>query len=187
GDIAYGWQLTIEHGTAGFFRMLFSFSLGLLMFRLVKPGKIKGAFGIAAILLIAFLAMPRMGNENTLWLNGIYDMFCVIVLFPILVYTGISGTLKNKFAIRTCKFLGDISYPLYIVHYPFIYLYIAWVKNEKLPFSQSWYGAIGVMVVSMALAYLSLKHYDEPVRKWISTKLIQLKPQISLFREREKI
>ncbi|MEG1905582.1 MAG: acyltransferase [Bacteroidales bacterium] len=187
GDLAYGWQLTFEQGTAGFFRMLFSFSLGLLLFRLIKPGKIKGAFALAAILLVAFLAMPRIGTENTLWMNGIYEMFCVIVLFPVLVFIGISGTLKSEFSIRACKFLGDISYPLYIVHYPFIYLYIAWVKNEKLPFSESWYGAVGVMVVSIALAYLSLKHYDEPVRKWITAKLAQVKPQVGLVGERENI
>ena len=38
---------------------------------------------------------------------------------------------------RVCKFLGDISYPLYMVHYPFIYLYYAWVKNENLTFTES--------------------------------------------------
>ncbi|MGL4292281.1 MAG: acyltransferase family protein [Bacteroidales bacterium] len=185
GDVGYGWQLTLEHGTAGFIRMLFSFSLGLLMFRLVKPGKIKGAFGMATILLVAFLVMPRIGNENTLWMNGIYDMACIIFLFPLLVYFGISGELKNKFAIRTCNFLGEISYPLYIIHYPFIYLYIAWVKNENLPFSQSWYGAVGVLAISMLLAYLSLKHYDEPLRKWITGKLGKTKRQTVLVTERE--
>ncbi|MEG1615841.1 MAG: acyltransferase [Bacteroidales bacterium] len=187
GDLAYGWQLTFVHGTAGFIRMLFSFSLGLMMFRLVKPGKVKGAFILASVILVAFLVMPRIGNESTLWMNGLYDMFCVTILFPILVYIGISGTLKGELSNRVCKFLGDISYPLYIVHYPFIYLYIAWVKNEKLPFSESWYGAVGVLVVSMAIAYLSLKHYDEPVRKWITAKLAQIKPQVGLIRERENI
>ena len=187
GDIGYGWQLTFKHGMAGFFRMLFSFSLGLLMFRFVKPGKIKGAFGIASLVLILFLVIPRVGDENSLWKNGIYDMFCVAALFPLLVYIGISGKLESNFSKRTCKFLGDISYPLYIVHYPFIYLYIAWVKNENLPFSQSWYGAVGVMVVSMALAYLSLKHYDEPVRKWVTAKLAQAKSRVELAGDGEKV
>ena len=31
-----------------------------------------------------------------------------------------------------CKFLGDISYPIYITHYPLVYTYTAWVCNNKI-------------------------------------------------------
>lgn len=170
GDISYGWQLTEVQGPAGFLRMMFPFSLGLLMFRLVKPGQIKGAFWIASIVLIGLLAMPRIGDENSLWMNGIYEIICIVLVFPGLLYVGLSGTLTAKWSVGLCKFLGDISYPLYIVHYPFIYLYIAWVKNESLPFSQSWPGALAVLFGSMAIAYLSLKYYDVNVRRWLTTR-----------------
>ena len=71
---------------------------------------------------------------------------------------------------RTCSFLGQISYPLYMVHYPFIYLYFAWVKNNELTFIQSLPGALGVVFGSILLAYACLKLYDIPVRKYLTNK-----------------
>lgn len=53
--------------------------------------------------------------------------------------------------------LGDISYPLYMVHYPFIYLYYAWVKNGNLTFAESLPGAVSVVVGSIVLACICLK------------------------------
>ena len=69
------------------------------------------------------------------------------------------------------SFWGDISYPLYLVHYPFIYLYYAWVKHNNLTFGESLPGALALLVGSVVLAYLSLKLYDEPVRKYLSNSL----------------
>ena len=71
--------------------------------------------------------------------------------------------------------MGDISYPLYMVHYPFIYLYYAWVKNENLTFVQSLPGALALVIGSVILAYLCLKLYDEPVRKFLSKYLLRVK------------
>lgn len=104
-------------------------------------------------------------------MNGLYDTVCFAILFPIIVYLGASGKTTDKYTTRVCKFLGDISYPLYMVHYPFIYLYYAWVKNENLTFVQSLPGAAALVIGSILLAYLCLKVYDEPVRKYL-TKMI---------------
>ena len=62
-----------------------------------------------------------------------------------------------------------------MVHYPFIYLYYAWVKNNNLTFVDSLPGAIALFAGSVVLAYLSLKFYDEPVRKFLSKKLLNKK------------
>ncbi len=58
-----------------------------------------------------------------------------------------------------------------MVHYPFIYLYYAWVKNNSLTFAQSLPGAAGVVIGSVALAWVCLKFYDIPVRRWLTGKL----------------
>ena len=76
---------------------------------------------------------------------------------------------------RVCKFLGDISYPLYMVHYPFISLYYAWVKNENLTFTESLPGARARVAGSVILAYLCLKLYDEPVRRFLTDRFLRRK------------
>ncbi|MHB9055644.1 MAG: acyltransferase family protein [Paludibacteraceae bacterium] len=171
GDICVGFSMTEENMIGGTLRLLFSFSAGLLLSRLFKPANIKGAFWICSIAVIIFLAIPRVGGSENLWMNGLYDSICVIIIFPLLVYLGASGKTTDNMTIRVCKFLGDISYPLYMVHYPFIYLYYAWVKNENLTFAQSLPGAAALVIGSVILAYLCLKLYDKPLRRYL-TKLL---------------
>ncbi len=165
GDICVGYSFTGDNMLGGSLRLLFSFSAGLLMSRIFRPVKIKGAFWIGTIAIVTLSAIPRIGGSENLWMNGLYDTLCFAFAFPLIVYIGASGTIKNKITTRICKFLGDISYPLYMVHYPFIYLYYAWVKNENLTFVKSLPGAIALFFGTIILAYLCLKFYDEPVRK----------------------
>lgn len=170
GDICVGYSLTASEFDGGFSRLLFSFSAGLLLFRLFKPVRVKGSFWVGAIVLVIFLSMPRIGGAEHLWMNGLYDTLCAVMVFPVIVYLGASEKNIGSFLTRTCKFLGDLSYPLYMVHYPFIYWYYAWVKNHELSFRESLPGAIGVVVGSFILAYACLKFYDIPVRRYLTKR-----------------
>ncbi|WP_245849545.1 acyltransferase family protein [Hymenobacter crusticola] len=175
GDICVGFSLTEDNILGGSLRLLFSFSAGLLLARVFKPTNVKGAFWIGSLTVIIVSAIPRVGGSDNLWMNGLYDTICFAIIFPLLVYVGASGKTTDKLTIRLCKVLGDISYPLYMVHYPFIYLYYAWVKNENLTFEQSLPGAIALVVGSILLAYLCLKLYDEPVRKFLTKRILQVR------------
>lgn len=175
GDLCAGFQLTGTEFTGGFLRLIFSFSAGLLLSRVFKPIKIKGAFWLCSLSIVALLAVPRIGGAEHLWMNGIYDSLCCIAFFPLIVFLGASGKTTDKYTVRICKFLGDISYPLYMVHYPFIYIYYAWVKNNNLTFGESLPGAVALVVGSIVLAYACMKLYDEPVRKYLTKIFLRKK------------
>lgn len=170
GGIGAGWTLTPFEFLGGSLRVLFSFSAGLFVFRIFKPKNVKYTFFISSFILILVTIMPRIGDANTMYLNGLYELFCIFVVFPSLIYFSASETLENKITQKICKFLGDISYPLYLVHYPFIYWYYGWVKTNHLPFSESLPQALALFFGSILLAYLALKLFDEPVRKWLNSK-----------------
>lgn len=175
GDICVGFSMTGDNMLGGILRLLFSFSAGLLLSRVIRSVSIKGAFWLGSLAIVVVSAVPRIGGSESLWMNGLYDTFCCIVVFPLLVYMGASGKTTDRFTTRICKFLGDISYPLYMVHYPFIYLYYAWVKNENLTFVQSLPGAAALVLGSVLLAYLCLKLYDEPVRRTLTKYFLRVK------------
>ena len=107
-----------------------------------------------------------------MWANGIYEALCVLLVFPLVVCLGASGQTTDALSTRICNFLGDISYPLYIVHYPFIYTYYAWVKNNNLTFSQTIPQALALVLGSIALAWVCLKFYDMPVRRWLQKRFV---------------
>ncbi|MFH7011457.1 acyltransferase family protein [Flavobacterium sp. FlaQc-52] len=170
GDVIGGWSLNLEQMNVGFTRLLYPFFAGVLLSRLGKLIHIKGAFWICSLLITIVLAIPRIGDENTLWMNGIYESVCVILLFPLIVSIGAGGELKNPFSLKICKLLGAISYPIYITHYPLIYWYTAWVVDNKVALKDGYMLGIGVLIASIVLAYACLKLYDEPVRNWLQKK-----------------
>jgi len=172
GDVAGGWTLNAEHLRIGMTRTLFPFFAGLLLSRVAKPTSIKNAFLWCSLLVIAVLFMPRVGGAAHLWLNGLYEAFCIIVLFPLIVYLGASGVVHTAVENKVCSFLGHFSYPLYMMHYVLVYFYVAWVSNHKgITLQQAWPFALLTFVGALVLAYASLKLYDEPVRAWLRKKL----------------
>lgn len=175
GYLSVGWTMTFWGTIGGALRLLFSFSAGLLLARVFSPKPVKKAFWFGALALIIATAMPHIGGEQMAWANGIYELCCIMIIFPCVIYAGASQQQISPFTEKVCKFLGDISYPLYMVHYPFIYIYYGWVGRTKLPFSETIWGALAVVFGSILLAYVSLKIYDEPVRQYLTNRFLKKK------------
>jgi peptidoglycan/LPS O-acetylase OafA/YrhL len=173
GDVIGGWSLDNTQLHIGFARLLYPFFAGVLLMRIGKLIHIKGAFAICSLLLIIIFSIPRIGGTEHLWANGLYESVCIIIFFPLIVYIGASGSMTVKYSTKICKFLGAISYPLYITHYPFIYLHLAWVANNKVPMATGLLAGLVVVIVSIAVAYASLKLYDEPVRRWLTNRFLK--------------
>ncbi len=172
GDITGGWTLNSEHMRVGLTRTIFPFFAGLLLSRVARPTYIKNAFLGCSLLVAAVLFMPRIGGAEHFWINGLYEALCIIIVFPLVVYIGASGVVRSKTEEKICKFLGDLSYPLYITHYVLVYFYVAWVSNHKgITLLQASPYALLTFFGTIILAYASLKWYDEPARAWLRKKL----------------
>jgi len=113
-----GWELSKGHMLIGFTRLLYPFFMGLLLSRLRKTIKVPGGFWTAAILLFALLAMPHFGGAENWLPNGIYEAVAILVGFPLIVLMG-AGSQAAGVTQKMAKWLGDISYPVYILQYSF--------------------------------------------------------------------
>ncbi len=174
GMIGVGWTLNSVNFVGGLLRMLFPFSLGLLLSRNFKPVKVRGAFWICSFVLLVLFCVPYVEGVEPICMNGLFEAFCIVVVFPVLIILGASGNTTDKTSTRICKFLGDISFPLYITHYPFMYLFYSWlIENQYFTFGETWRVALCVYVWNILVAYLCLKFYDEPVRRWLSKKFLK--------------
>ncbi|MFK2286626.1 acyltransferase family protein [Bacteroides fragilis] len=176
GNIGVGWTLDGVNFIGGLLRMLFPFSMGMLLSRNFKPMKLRGAFWICTLVMIALFAVPYLEGTESICTNGIYEAFCIIIAFPILLWIGASGTTTDKKSTQICKFLGDISYPIYVIHYPFMYLFYAWlIKNQLFTLGETWQVALCVYAWNILFAYLCLKLYDKPVRKYLAKRFLNKK------------
>jgi len=167
GDLIGGWSLAPEQLHIGFARVMYPFFAGLLLFRISRLAKIPHAFVWCSLMVIVIFAIPRIGGREHLWMNAVFESVSVIVLFPLVIYLGASGEIKNPFQVKLCKFLGDISYPIYITHYPLIYWYTGWVHDAHPGALSAFLVAALVFASAITIAYTALKLYDEPVRKWL--------------------
>ena len=169
GSIGVGWTVDRTNILGGSLRMLCPFTMGVLMSRLFKPlRQARGAFWTSAALLLAIFHIPYTYSDGALSLNGMFEAACIIAVFPLVVWYAASGKTTDIASTRICRFLGDISYPLYIVHYPIMYAFYMWlIKTRQYTLYETWPAALAAVTASIILAWLCLKLYDMPVRKWL--------------------
>lgn len=172
GDFAGGWSVDGPNLHIGFTRLMYPFFGGLLLFRVGKIVRVPYAFWVSSGLILVVLALPRFGGEAHYWINGLYESLCIIFIFPLIVAVGAGGTLGGKYSAGICDFLGRISYPIYLTHYPLIYIYTEYVAHGKLSLTVTYPYALLVFFGSLALAYGCLRFYDEPLRDWLKKRLI---------------
>lgn len=171
--LGVGWTAIDGGFWLGLVRMTYSFSAGLLLVRTFRSINVRGAFWLCSAMIVAILCMPYLGGEQMPVLNGIYDALCTLFLFPCIVFLGASGTISDQRTGKICEFLGELSYPVYIVHYPFMYLMYAWAWDNHYGFDRVWPVALCVVVGSIILAWLLMRYYDKPVRRFLSRKFLK--------------
>lgn len=173
-SVGIGWTIDTINFWGGLVRMLFPFSMGMLLARTFKPREVKGAFWICSAMLIAVFAVPYIAKSGAISLNSLYEVVCIAVIFPFIVWLGACGKGGDNYTGRINNFLGELSYPLYIVHYSIMYIFYKWLIENRCYTLGDTLGLSALVVLSsVALAYACLKLYDEPVRKWLARKYIQ--------------
>lgn len=173
-----GFGLTPDQIYIGVCRLLYPFFGGLLLYRMGKwrINIKRGAMTWCSLAVAATLVVPHIGGETHEWLNGLYCSFVILLVYPAIVAAGAGSKLKGQRTTAICKFLGMISYPLYITHYPMIYVQMNWAATHAdAPLSTHIWVAASIFLASIAVAYASVKVYDMPVREWLSGKFIYSK------------
>lgn len=187
-DVIGGWSITPDQMYVGFSRLLYPFLCGLLISRLLpkfitkenpsgSPLGIRGGFWWASLLLVVLFAVPQIGGKSCV-ADGLYQVFVIVVMFPVIVLIGAGSKTTDKRSAKWCETLGNLSYPLYITHFPLMYMQMAWVSSHKD--SPVWHHVVlnlGILLVAIGIAWAFLKLYDEPVRAWLKKKLYALPAQ----------
>lgn len=159
-DLGSAW-----HGVWGApVRLFYPFLAGLLIYRLRDrlPTQRLGFIPLAIVLAVAFTA-PQMPKSHGISLNGLYEALCVLVLFPAVVIVGAHSDLGRGMR-RLGQFSGRISYPIYLTHFPFLYVWMNYVASG--PHNPVQIAAIGIELVpfTIVVAYFAARCWDEPIR-----------------------
>lgn len=171
GFIGVGWTLDWMNFAGGLLRMMFPFSFGMLISRTFRRMESRHGFAICSICLAAVFFMPYMeaslefGGGVHATLNGLFEFLCVALVFPLIVRLGASTSTGNMKTLRAYDMLGRLSFPLYLVHYPFMYLFYQWmIRTQQHTLSQTWPQALAVYFVSVVTALVCI-YLFEPKKK----------------------
>jgi len=138
----------------GYVRFLFSFPLGILMYRLHAAGRLP-KLSPPAWLPLALAAFAFVGWHGA-------DLFIAAVLFPAILMMSLSNPVSPRVG-SVFAWAGAVSYPLYILHPPLI---------ELMRFLPRGLGD-GVFVLGIiALAALAQRWFDRPLQN-VLHRLVQ--------------
>ena len=163
GQLSVGWGE--DNISGGGIRVFYSFLAGMLVYRsrFIIPSKLS-FYVLAGLLLVAFLTPYRDAT------NFFADPLFVILYFPFLVALG-AGAKVSFGSYKVCRFLGDISYPLYMVHYPFLWLFFSYLEVKKPPMSELIIMVPVFTLLLIGFAWLVMSYVDVPLRKYLKQKL----------------
>jgi len=166
-NLSVGWSGDTFWG--GGVRVFFSFLAGILIYR--AGAKIKSKLGFPGVAILLFLTFLIPYSDTSNWYA---EPLVVVFVYPLILALGVGAGLTSRFE-KLCIWLGEVSYPLYMIHYPFIWLFMSYVDKFKPSISEmTWIIAIGTTLLIL-LAYVVLKFLDEPIRrflrrKWVTTQ-----------------
>jgi|HubBroStandDraft_5_1064220.scaffolds.fasta_scaffold22167_5 peptidoglycan/LPS O-acetylase OafA/YrhL len=142
----------------GYVRFLFSFPLGVLMYRLHAAGRLP-ELSPPAWLPLALAAFAFAGWHGA-------DLFVAAVLFPAILMMSLSKAVSPRLG-RVFVWAGAVSYPLYILHPPLI---------ELMRFLPRGIGDIAFGLGIIALAALAQRWFDRPLQN-VLHRLVQRMPR----------
>lgn len=141
------------------------YTIGIAIARMERVGRlprVNAPFVLLALVLGLMLWIhPPMGTRT----GRLFDVACALLLSPALVIAGRSCQV-GRVAGRVCKRMGDLSYPLYLIHFPLVTLAATHVPVVG--------GAVrvgeglGLCALVLLAAALAERFYDEPVRQALS-------------------
>lgn len=163
GDTADNFLLGFAHVGSSFFVGVLVYQFG----RAMRPSRANAFLFVAlsgVMIAILFSSFELTLQERLAW---------KLVLAPLLVLSGSVVTLQGL-PKQASRALGDLSYPVYALHYPIF----CWINGIY----QKVTGSRGIvlecatfLVATIAVSYLVLRYYDEPARRYLSDVFASIK------------
>jgi peptidoglycan/LPS O-acetylase OafA/YrhL len=150
-------------------RVLFSYVLGMLLFRVWKRGKfrLRIPFLLSPVLLTFALMTPWCGHHVIR-----YDLLVIFFFFPLLLMASASSNPPPALT-NLARTLGRMSYAIYVLHFPLRDLQEVVLKHRVI-LSPAWSGVLSLFL-AITIALLADRFYDDPVRAFLQRKFIKTK------------
>ncbi|MDR5774473.1 MULTISPECIES: acyltransferase [unclassified Caballeronia] len=169
-DFEQGWSGSRFDG--GFFRVAFGFLVGVFLYNkkdsitriatAIVPRAFANIYFLFTLVLVLFF-FPMS-------LHGIYPMFIIFGVAPWLVAFGSTVRCTSAVDINIARFLGWISYPIYLIHYPIgqaVFMYFGKANQYAVA------PMLATCAITIVCAVLLTKFVEEPIRAFLAKRFIR--------------
>jgi peptidoglycan/LPS O-acetylase OafA/YrhL len=141
----------------GVVRTMFSFLFGMVLARVLARdhARVSRWALVAMVAVPVLLVVPLSG-----WARFGFDLAFILIASPVLVYAGARLQLPARWQ-ATGRRLGDLSYPLYAVHYFWTYPVTSYGHRHDWPLGLS---AAVFLMAALGTALFCAKWVDLPLR-----------------------
>lgn len=128
------------------------------------------------VFIVAIMSVMFRLGEQSLWINGLYDAVCILILFPVIVSMGAGSEVKGARSTAICKFYAAIPFPIYLLSILCVYaLFMPANYRSVVAFDVQNTVYVGFYILVVPTVYAALRLYDLPVRSWLKQKLFTFK------------
>ncbi|WP_395337563.1 acyltransferase family protein [Novosphingobium sp. BL-8H] len=153
-------------------RLCFPFVAGLWLYRVrERLPAIRLGWLPLTVIMVAAMAFPTLPVIGGVKLNGFYEGACIILLFPFIIVAGMHSN-AGPGMMALCKASGRISYPIYITHFPFLYVWMNYVANGNPTDAQRLGVGLALIPLLLAVAWAAYAFWDEPIRRRLRVALL---------------
>jgi peptidoglycan/LPS O-acetylase OafA/YrhL len=176
-ELMGGWAT--DNFINGIPRVFYGFSLGVALYLLARGplfARLEAMLAKAdAGMYLLFGALVLMFAAPSFQHDGLYYLIMIGAPVPLLVFVGAALPCRTPFNLNVARVLGDLSYPLYCLHFPIL-------RGVQLAASKG-YDFFGLpqyavtSLISLLAALIVCRFYDEPLRAWLTRRLARTPAQ----------
>ena len=101
--------------------------------------------------------------------KSLFELFFIIGLVPAIVFLGAFINTNNDFLNKFCDYFGQLSYPIYLFHFP---MQLILVNTGIITNPNSTTSLMVYLISVFAISYYFNKFFDKPIRIFLTKKFL---------------
>ncbi|MEH3038211.1 MAG: acyltransferase [Sphingomonas adhaesiva] len=169
--VDFGWSA--KNFPGGAFRVGYSFSIGVLLYRyrtLLTPFPDRRIVNVifsalACCAVTAILAAPR-----AFWGDELFDLLVIFVAFPLIVVVAMNVELPDRIK-SVLSFFGVSSYSIYVLHVPVSGIVISLLGLDLVRGAAPVSGAM-MLGLLLLMSWLLDRHLERPFKRFMNAAVL---------------